>query len=179
MPIHCPECNAENDPSADLCTTCLGRLKRLAVAAPLIAEPAFAGASAASFELALNRPTYSLFDKQGVALGTFFGGPLGGAVLLALNYSRLGASGQAAGAVMVGIVVTALLILLTSAIGSGLYLGGVLLVILARHVADSLQGIEVAQHTSRGGMIESAGRACLIGIGILAVLFVLLSAVLR
>jgi hypothetical protein len=62
----------------------------------------------------LQRPTpaYTLFDASAVAVATFFGTPVVGCSLMALNYRRLGQARNAATTLILGIAVTGLAILL-------------------------------------------------------------------
>ena len=57
-------------------------------------------------------PAYTLFDSTAVGLATFFGTPVAGTILMAINYRRLGKAGQAVAAVVIGAVVTGLALLL-------------------------------------------------------------------
>lgn len=57
-------------------------------------------------------PAYTLFDANAVGIATFFGTPVVGCSLMALNYRRLGKSRNAVMALVLGIAVTGLVILL-------------------------------------------------------------------
>ncbi|MCX5741703.1 MAG: hypothetical protein NT062_04285 [Proteobacteria bacterium] len=55
-------------------------------------------------------PDPSLFSSAQVAVATFFGGPIGGTTLIALNEARLGAKRNAALAIVLGVALTAFLL---------------------------------------------------------------------
>jgi uncharacterized membrane protein len=57
-------------------------------------------------------PEYRLFDSGTVGLAAFICSPLAGAILIAVNYSRLGKAGKAVLAVTLGLIATAPAILL-------------------------------------------------------------------
>jgi formylglycine-generating enzyme required for sulfatase activity len=122
----------------------------------------------------LDAPAYSLYDRDAIAVATFFGGPLAGAILMALNYRRLGSKSAAPIAIAIGVSATGLLLV----IGFNLPAGGLtalsalplVLPFAARAIAKACQGIAVAEHVSRGGPIASRWPAFGVGIAVLALL---------
>jgi hypothetical protein len=62
--------------------------------------------------LQTSTPAYTLFDANAVALATFFGSPVAGTSLMALNYRRLGQARKAVIALILGILATGLLVVL-------------------------------------------------------------------
>jgi hypothetical protein len=60
------------------------------------------------------RPEYRLFDADAVGLAAFIFGPLAGTILMAVNYGRLRKVGKGVLAVILGLIATALTILITA-----------------------------------------------------------------
>src|ERR1035441_6371243 len=56
-------------------------------------------------------PEYRLFDSGAVAVAAFICSPLAGAILIAVNYGRLGKTAKGVFAVTLGLIATALTIL--------------------------------------------------------------------
>lgn len=114
-------------------------------------------------------PAYKLYNDGAVGLATFFGSPLAGSIVLAINYKRLGKSAAAWKAVLLGTLGTALLVGIgiaidNSAVGSGIGIG---VLVGMMGLARSVQGPVVAEHVSRGGRLASGWGAT--GIGVLTV----------
>jgi hypothetical protein len=121
----------------------------------------------------------TLFDANAVGVGTFFGTPVVGCALMALNYRRLGKMGSAAVALMVGIAVTGLVILLGWNLPQGASLPIALaLVFGTQWSAKGLQGAAVRDHVEHGGKLGSKWTAFWLGIAFLAVLFAVIFAVM-
>ena len=117
-------------------------------------------------------PAYTLFDSGAVAIGTFFGTPVVGTVLMAVNYRRLGQGGKAVMAVVVGVVITGLAMLLGWKLPQSVsYLVGLALLIGMRQSAQQLQGATVAEHVLRGGRLGSKWLAFGLGAAFCVVLF--------
>lgn len=115
---------------------------------------------------------YALFDSQSVALATFFGTPVAGATLMAVNDRRLGRAGRASTLLIVGIVLTAAAILIGWNIPSGASaVIGLLLMFGMQRVAASVQGSAVKDHVGRGGRLGSKWAAFGVGIAFFVVLF--------
>ena len=55
-----------------------------------------------------SRPEYRLFDAGAVGLAAFLCCPLAGAILMAVNYRKLGQTGRGVFAVILGVIATAL-----------------------------------------------------------------------
>ncbi|MGC1782299.1 MAG: hypothetical protein WA708_07265 [Acidobacteriaceae bacterium] len=117
-------------------------------------------------------PPYTLFDARSVGLATLFGGPVAGTFLMALNYRRLGMKGAAIIALLIGIVVTALAVMIgwnlpksvTFPLALALFFG-------TQRLALSLQGATVKYHLEHGGRLASRWTAFGSGVGFMAVLF--------
>src|SRR5271155_1288546 len=128
-------------------------------------------------------PEYRLFDSGAVAVAAFICCPLAGAILIAVNYVRLGKAGKAVLAVTLGLIATALEILIRwdwhGSLGSAafeiLFLTSTW--ICAWQIAKEEQGDAVKEHTAHGGQLESRGTAALVGIATLAALLVVVGAV--
>jgi hypothetical protein len=115
--------------------------------------------------------TSALFDYRAIWVATFFGQPLGGSILMAINYLRQGEGTMiAALTVLVGLVVTGVVMLLVSLLPWG-YMTLVLdatILLLTVKCAKALQGSSIEQHKSGGGRIASLWAAFGIGAGTLA-----------
>jgi len=117
---------------------------------------------------AVPAPSYSLFDYQGVGLATFFGTPLAGSILMALNYRRLGNARAAAKMIGGGIVITALSMILGHAVPSSMAMPLAVGVMLAMvNGAKALQGPLVEEHARLGGKLVSRWAAFGIGVAVL------------
>ena len=125
------------------------------------------------------RPQYRLFDSRAVGIAAFFCCPLGGAILIAVNYGRLGKAGRAVLAIILGLIGNALGILIkliwTTAPGSldRLELDAFEILFLACmwisvwQAAKQAQGQAVEEHVARGGQLGSTAAAFAVGIGAL------------
>lgn len=134
-------------------------------------------------------PEYRLFDSDAVGLAAFICSPLAGAILIAVNYSRLGKTGKAVLAVSLGLIATAPAILLklnwNTPPGSldRLEYDAFEILILAVtwigtwQIAKGEQGKDIEEHTARGGELGSKETAFFVGIGTLAALVVAVGAV--
>ena len=117
-----------------------------------------------------------LHSVKAIALATFIGSIFAGAVLLAVNFRRLGKGGMVVPTILAGLVALAIVI----GIGFALPVGtpGMIFVIaqigLARLVATKTQGEALKQHESRGGKIASAWKSAGVGaicfVGVLALI---------
>ncbi len=114
---------------------------------------------------------YRLFDSGAVLLATFFGSPLAGAILMAVNYGRLGKSGKGFLAAVLGLIATALLIAVGLSQNKGSSVLGIVFLLATWQVARMAQGKDVEEHTARGGQLGSKWTAFFIGVATLAVLF--------
>jgi hypothetical protein len=119
-------------------------------------------------------PAYTLFDSGSVTLATLFGSAIGGTILMAVNYRRLGKGSNAAVALAIGLAVTGLAIVcgnLTSipqGVSVGLAIG---LVVAMRSSAQAIQGPIVQQHVRQGGKLGSRWAAFGIGVaGLVAIM---------
>jgi len=115
----------------------------------------------------------ALYTSKHVALATFLGTPLGGAVVMALNEHRLGRASAAITTLLAGLVATGFLFtigfLLPDSFPRLPISIGPLLVMAA--VAKSRQGALVAQHFAANGKHGSGWAAA--GIGVLSLIAVL------
>jgi hypothetical protein len=101
-------------------------------------------------------PTYKLFDRWSIYIASFLGSPLVGAILMAVNYGRLGEKSRARWAAILGVAGTIALIAaaakLPQGIGSALALG---LSAATGSIAQVFQGDAVNAHVRRGGQLAS------------------------
>ena len=110
----------------------------------------------------------SLLSRLQVATASLLGGPLAGFVLLGVNFRRLGRPGAAVGSVLVGLVMTALLILTGYFNPNNLAsLGGAISRVVAAFymwlVIDTVQGLDLNAHFRLGGDVASCWSA--VGLG--------------
>lgn len=124
-------------------------------------------------------PAYALFPPNAATLATFLGAPIAGAVVLAMNYRRLGRSSAALRAVLWGLLATAALIGLGFVLAdrSPAFLVALIPVAIMAQLAKTLQGEAFEQHKQAGGKVASMWKAAGIGlvslVGLLAVIFVI------
>jgi hypothetical protein len=130
-----------------------------------------------------SRPEYRLFDSGAVGTAAFICCPLAGAILIAVNYGRLGKAGRGVLAVTLGLIATALNILIkwnwntsSSSLGRLEYdafeiVFFICMWICTWQVAKEAQGDAIKEHTAHGGQLGSRATAFFVGIATLAVLF--------
>ena len=122
-------------------------------------------------------PEYRLFDSGAVAVAAFICSPLAGAILIAVNYGRLGKAGKGVLAVTLGLIATVLGILIkwnwNRSLGSDAFeiLFFIWTWICTWQIAKVEQGEAVEEHIARGGQLGSRETAFFVGIATLAVLF--------
>jgi len=108
---------------------------------------------------------YPMYSAGQVALATFFGGPLGGAWLMALNYKRLAEPGKARIAVLLGVLAVAALIAIGFAAGPDSLLWLMLApIVVTSWLAKELQGAAYDRHVAVGGSRGSRWRAAGLGV---------------
>lgn len=134
-------------------------------------------------------PDYRLFDSGAVAIAAFICSPLAGTILIAVNYGRLGKTSKGILAVIIGLIATALNILIkwnwTTSSGSldrleydAIEILFLLVMWLGTwQIAKEVQGKAVDEHIARGGQLGSKETAFLLGIATLATLVVVVGAV--
>jgi len=116
-------------------------------------------------------PDYKLYDADAVTVAAVIGGPLAAAMVIGVNYWRLGQKGEACGAVLVGVGIIAVALLFGDQLPS--YLGYALiipLILAARRAAVALQGPAVEAHRDADGQMASNWGA--VGLSLLALLVV-------
>ncbi len=129
-------------------------------------------------------PQYKLHQPGGATLATFLGSPVAGAIVLALNFHKLGRSSAAIVSVILGLLATILLIVLALVLPEKtphlLFLIPQIAVMAV--LAKSLQGPAVDRHKALGGKIASMWVSAGIGLiglvifGSAIVAYVMLSA---
>lgn len=125
-------------------------------------------------------PSATLYTPGAVGWATAFGGPLGGCVILALNYHRMGLKSKCTQAVLWGVLSTIALLILAFAVPDSLdpaFRGAAIgITIGLYHLSKRLQGGHVHQHRSRGGRIGSKWWG--VGIGLICALLLVGTVVL-
>lgn len=124
------------------------------------------------------KPEYRLFSPGQVTLATVIGSFLAGAILMALNYRRLGQPAAArkafrlAAAALVALAVAGPFLPESSTVSIGLAVGSV---VAMNQLANQLQGSPCRSHAARGGRTGSGlavvGIAILCLVGVLALMF--------
>ncbi len=103
-------------------------------------------------------PTYKLFTPGHATAATFFGGPLGGAAVLALNYKRLREPGKAWASIILGAIATAVLVALAykfSAAIRGPWIAVPSLLAMSA-IAKAVHGQAHERHVADGGKTASS-----------------------
>jgi hypothetical protein len=122
------------------------------------------------------KPPYALYTHKAVGLATFFGTPIAGTALMAMNYSRLGRKRLAWWAIGLGLLGTIVTFAIAMVVPTSwplpLQLVPALVGLFAvMAIAESLQGKDVKQHVRRGGDNASMWKAT--GIGLISLVVVL------
>ena len=119
-------------------------------------------------------PVIKFFSIAGIVIATFFGTPMGGLVLMAMNYRRLGRGDLFWPTLLWGVATTAgvvvAAILLPDRFPGTLF--SLILLFIMRRIAKHLQGGEILIHQARGGSMASNWLA--LGIGLLALIAVMI-----
>jgi hypothetical protein len=172
--MFCPSCGIESLPEQRFCKGCgaaLGASGNAESVSPVAAGQFAPAVPPAGLTTAVSMP-YRLFDADAVGLAAFICSPLAGAILMAVNYRRLGKAGKGVLAVILGLIATALTILIkwnwNTSLGSGAL--AILFFICTWQIAKEVQGKAVEEHTARGGQLGSRWTAFFVGIATLAVL---------
>jgi hypothetical protein len=115
-------------------------------------------------------PGYRLYSVNAVALATFLGSPLAGAVVMAINYARLGRGGSARMAVVLGLIGTAAVFAIAFVLPDKVPNVVIWLPQLLgmQAIAKALQGPAIEDHARRDGRAASNWKAA--GIGMLGLL---------
>lgn len=124
-------------------------------------------------------PKYTLFTPTSVAIASFLGGCLGGGVVMAINYTRVGKAANAVAMIIASLVLLAALVVAVVFVPQLEGVPGVILNVAQATVmcliAQLLQGHMLADHMRRGGDTASgwlgAGIGCLTSV-VLAVVLV-------
>lgn len=128
-------------------------------------------------------PAYGLYTVKGVTWATFFGSPLAGGIVMAINYGRLGLHDAQRKAIVWSVLGTLVLCGILLLIPEDLPIPNSVFylpqIALMYGIAHSLQGPVIDLHRKRGGVLVSVWRAigigciCLIGIAgsVLGVVF--------
>lgn len=117
-------------------------------------------------------PAYTMFDARSVGLATAVGGPVAGSFLMALNYRRLGMKGAAVITLLIGVIVTALAVMIGWNLPKNVTFPLALALLFATlRLAVSLQGATVKYHVEHGGRLASRWTAFGSGAGFMAALF--------
>lgn len=119
-------------------------------------------------------PGYRLFDTTSMGIAAFFGSPVAGTALMAINYRRLGRPRQAVLTFAAGITGTAAAVSISEFLGSPSYMGtvgAVTLFTITYQIAKTLQGPAIERHIQQGGKLSSRWAALGLSILVSAALF--------
>ena len=99
-------------------------------------------------------PDYTLYSRGQVTLATFLGGPLGGTVLMAQNYRRVGSYQSSRSAIAYGLLFTGVLVIVAFVLPQSFPRMAIPVgyTLAMAHVSDLLQAKMFAAH------IQSSGR---------------------
>jgi hypothetical protein len=119
------------------------------------------------------RPEYRLFAPNAVGLAAFLCSPLGGTILLAVNYVRMGKPRKGVLAVLYGAIASSLLILIrwhAHNLFASLFVAAlaILFFLCTWQIATEIQGQAVEEHVAAGGQLASLPAALFVGIATLA-----------
>lgn len=121
-------------------------------------------------------PSYKLYSVGSAVIATLVGSPLGGALILALNYRRHREPRNARLALTIGAFATVALFTAAALVPDDVHLPRNLFVwpqvIAAYFLADALQGDRIITHKTEGGRFESRWKAA--GLGLLCLALVIL-----
>jgi hypothetical protein len=119
-------------------------------------------------------PLYRLYDAGSVGIATLLGSPLAGAVVMAINYHRLGRKGAAWGCFFGTLIGTVALLAIGALLPESFARPALALgpLIAMWWVAQGLQGGAIVEHTSiRHGQLASRWKAA--GIGLIGLVLIL------
>jgi hypothetical protein len=122
-----------------------------------------------------NAPPYRLYTPGQICLGTFLGTPASGMYLLSVNRRRLGHAGLATTMLLVGLVATALLIVIAVALagtaGRPMSMGATF--VIWQYACADQPFLDT--HLAGGGQRESSWKAAGIGLASLIAVLLLIS----
>lgn len=126
------------------------------------------------YEEPVQPPAYTLHPIRGVTWATFWGTPLAGGVVMALNFRRTGDSASARAALLTGlfasVALVGLFLVLPEHVTDRIPSAAIMIpqLVAVNGIATRLQGEMLSDHEDRGGKIASAWRG--VGIGILCLI---------
>ncbi|HUJ59503.1 MAG TPA: hypothetical protein VLX92_13450 [Kofleriaceae bacterium] len=135
---------------------------KLPVAKVLGDLPPVADSGAPPAEGATVIPTYALYSRGQIAVGTVLGGPLAGGWMMRTNWKRLGSPGKAWAALLATAAITAVLVMLAIAIDS---MPPLVLPIAGAAATLGLAATQrelYARHVHAGGKTAGGGRVALV-----------------
>jgi hypothetical protein len=105
-----------------------------------------------------NVPTYRLYDTTAIGIAAFFGAPIAGTALMAINYRRLGRHKDAVAIFLAGLLVTVAVCVLAAVFSLPQWVTGaipILLFTVIYQLGKNLQGPIIARHINQGGELSS------------------------
>lgn len=144
----CPMCGAEVDEFDRACATCGEGMRR--------------------------RPLFTMHPLRSVVCAALFGGLASSAIVLGINYSRMGRGAAAFRVIVIGIIVmlATLVVMEFYFSDASVLLFSFLQLWLVYFIGNALQGKEIREHIKQGGPVASAWAGAGIGFLGMIVLFV-------
>lgn len=105
-----------------------------------------------------NVPTYRLYDTTAIGIAAFFGAPIAGTALMAINYRRLGQHKNAVSIFLAGLLVTAVACVAAAVFNLPQWVTGaipILLFTVTYQLGKNLQGPIIDRHINQGGELSS------------------------
>lgn len=126
---------------------------------PTASTESYGGSTGASAAPALeNVPGYRLYDTTAIGIAAFFGAPVAGAALMAINYRRLGQHKNAVTIFLAGLLLTAVVCVVAVVFNLPQWVTGVIpvtLFVVTYQVGKAAQSPLIAQHIKHGGQLSS------------------------
>jgi uncharacterized membrane protein YkvI len=124
---------------------------------------------------------YKLYNERSIVLGSFLGGPLVSAYLIAENFRNLGQRNKIRMTWIIGVVVMVALLVISFTISNYIKIPNAVIpaiyILIAQRIAKHYQGNDIKTHLEGGGQVYSQWRTALIGLIGLVILLAIIFAV--
>jgi len=120
-----------------------------------------------------DKPTNKLYTENAIRVATFLGGPLVAGYLIADNYKQLGQSKHIQTTWLITILATVVIFIIAWFLPVSFppYILPIAYTVGTYYLVQNLQGKKIKAHVTAGGEIWSMGRAILIGLAGLIIIF--------
>lgn len=105
-----------------------------------------------------NVPTYRLYDTTAIGIAAFFGAPIAGTALMAINYRRLGQHKNAVTIFLAGLLVTTAVCVIAAVFNLPQWAVGAIPIVLftvTYQLGKAAQGPLITRHVNQGGQLSS------------------------